>query len=304
MIVRKNLRIKTIIFYTYKQTLYLIAIATLIFFLYRVLGFHFLVIPFVPLGVLGTALAIFLAFKNNTSYSRWWEARTLWSNLTSASRNFGRHINATISPVFNHDRDEVRQFKQEIIYRHIAYVNALRLQLREQENWQILQEFLSPDEHLLLLEEDNKANSLLNNQAVRLEYAVEKGYLKDNRFLLIDSTLKELCLLQAGCERIKETPLLRQYDYFTRLFIWIFNTLLPFSFVEQLGALTIPFSTLISFVFVVLSLIGSNNEDPFESRVQDVPMTAICRVIERDLKNLLNEPNLPPLLQPVNGILM
>jgi putative membrane protein len=61
MIVRKNLKIKVIIFYTYKQTLYLIAIATLIFFLYRVLGFHFLVIPFVPLGVLGTALAIFIA---------------------------------------------------------------------------------------------------------------------------------------------------------------------------------------------------------------------------------------------------
>lgn len=103
-----------------------------------------------------------------------------------------------------------------------------------------------------MLEENNKANSLLNYQAVRLEYAVERGYLKDNRFLLLDNTLKELSQLQAGCERIKETPLLRQYDYFTRLFIWIFNTLLPFSFVEELGALTIPFSTLISFVFIFL----------------------------------------------------
>ncbi|MGK7877229.1 MAG: bestrophin family protein [Xenococcaceae cyanobacterium] len=308
MIVRKNLRIKFIILYIYKQTLYFITLSTLLYFFYAVLGFHFLVIPFVPLGVLGTALAIFLAFRNNSSYGRWWEARTLWSNLTSSSRTFGRQVNAMISLASRDDSDEVRveveQFKKEIIYRQMAYVNALRLQLRRQENWHILKEFLSPDEYSALLGENNKANSLLNPQSVRLEYAVEKGYLKDNRLLLLDNPLRELCNLQGGCERIKETHLLRQYNYFTRLFTWVFCTLLPFGLVKELGELTIPLSTLIFFVFIVLALIGEKNEDPFENRIQDGPITAICRTIERDLKMLLNELNIPPILKPVKGILM
>jgi putative membrane protein len=199
---------------------------------------------------------------------------------------------------------KTESFKKELLYRHIAYVNVLRLELRRQKDWQFLKDFLQPDEYEAVLIQSNKANYLLYRQSARLEQIIADGYLKENRLSSLDFTLKELCDRQSGCERIKQTPMLRQYQYFTRLFLWIFSTLLPFSFIEELGGLTIPFSTLISFIFTVLDLIGAYNEDPFENRLQDIPMTAICREIERDLKTLLNEPEIPPLLQPVNGILM
>ncbi|HRL66812.1 MAG TPA: bestrophin family ion channel, partial [Ottowia sp.] len=40
----------------------------------------------VPFSLIGLALAIFLGFRNGTSYSRWWEARVLWGQLLIASR--------------------------------------------------------------------------------------------------------------------------------------------------------------------------------------------------------------------------
>ena len=135
MIVRKYLRIQTIIAYTYKQSLYFIAIATLAYVFQDVLGIRALSIPFVPLGVLGSALAIFLAFRNNTSYNRWWEARTLWGGITSASRTFGRQVMTIIQldkndalalAQFSEPIAKTESFKKELLYRHIAYVNVLR----------------------------------------------------------------------------------------------------------------------------------------------------------------------------------
>jgi putative membrane protein len=123
---------------------------------------------------------------------------------------------------------------------------------------------------------------------------------------------------QGACERIKNTPFPRQYSYFGTIFAWIFVLLLPFgllnAFDEEFNLLSgsariwmelaaISLSVLLSWIFITMDKVGSSSEDPFEGRFNDVPMTAICRTIEIDLKDMLNEDSLPEYITPKNNIL-
>jgi putative membrane protein len=124
----------------------------------------------------------------------------------------------------------------------------------------------------------------------------------------MEGQLLALANAQGGCERIKNTPLLRQYDYFTRVFLYTFIFLLPFSLIGDFvrlekAWLMIPVSVIIAFVFAIIGKVGEVNEDPFENRITDVPLTAMCNTIERDLREMLGETDLPPRTQPENGIL-
>jgi len=125
------------------------------------------------------------------------------------------------------------------------------------------------------------------------------------------ATIRDFYQEQGRAERIKNTPFPRQYAYFSKVFTWIFVLLLPLAMVnefEKLGEgflwLTIPFSTVISWVFMTMEIVGDSSEDPFENFINDVPMTALCRNIEIDLREMLGETELPPRMLPVDGILM
>jgi putative membrane protein len=138
--------------------------------------------------------------------------------------------------------------------------------------------------------------------------AMANGTLGGFDSFQMEGQLLALANYQGGCERIKNTPLLRQYDYFTRLFLYTFILLLPFSLIGDfsrmgLDYLMIPISLIISFVFSILAKVGEVNEDPFENRVTDVPLSALCNTIERDLLEMLGETKLPVKMQPVEQIL-
>jgi ion channel-forming bestrophin family protein len=124
----------------------------------------------------------------------------------------------------------------------------------------------------------------------------------------MEGQLLALANYQGTCERIKNTPLLRQYHYFTRLFLFTFILLLPFSLIadfSRMGTdyLVMPVSLIISFVFAILAKVGEVNEDPFENRITDVPLSSLCNTIERDLREMLGEASLPEKLQPADQIL-
>ncbi|MBL7753764.1 MAG: hypothetical protein JNM44_04745 [Chitinophagaceae bacterium] len=124
----------------------------------------------------------------------------------------------------------------------------------------------------------------------------------------MEGQLLALANYQGGCERIKNTPLLRQYDFFTRLFLYAFIFVLPFCCITDLAKmnldwLAIPVSLFISFVFAILGKVGEVNEDPFENRITDVPLLALCNTIERDLLDMLGGSELPEKMEPQNGFL-
>ncbi|AYQ30862.1 bestrophin family protein [Runella sp. SP2] len=282
-----------------------------VFFLYHNQHLEKVVLPFSVAAILGSALAIFLAFRNNNSYSRWWEARTLWGSIINNSRIFARQIIANADnavAVGKASPQQVDDYKKELIYRQIAFAHALRLHLRRQDSWDEVKHLLSEHEYQHLLQKTNKPNYLLQNQGIRIKEGMRSEILGAFDNISLEPTLAGFNNFQGACERIKNTPLLRQYHFFTKLFMLVFMVILPFSLISDFNkmgipALMIPVSMLVSFVFGVMGKVGEVNEDPFENRITDVPMTSICNTIERDLKEMLEERNLPAKIEAQNGFL-
>ena len=169
-----------------------------------------------------------------------------------------------------------------------------------------------------MLNRKNAATHLIKNQGIQIKELLDTGKISEFDKQLLHGVLEELYNLQGMCERIKNTPFPRQYAYFSTLFTWIFILLLPFGllnvFESELSKLSydihpwfiflmIPLSVLISWIFSTMEKIGSNSEDPFEGRVNDVPMTALCRTIEIDLRDMLDEKELPGKISAKDNIL-
>lgn len=296
MIVRKNLKLSVIIRLSGPRVLAATTWAMLFVVLHEVVGLTWLSVPNTAVGPMATALAIFLAFHNNGSYDRWWEARKQWGQLVNSSRSFARQVLTFVEDPSAH---------RALLHRHIAYVHALRFHLRKQtDQWNELAPFLAKAELDEVVKAGNVPLALVQRQAKTLEQLRKAGALSDFRAVQLDQTLTDLMNVQGACERIKNTPLPRQYEFYTRLFVWFFALILPATMIDALGWRTPFFTVPTSFLFFALEGVAAVNEDPFENRIQDTPLTALCRTIEINLRELGGEKDLPPPLQPVDGYLL
>jgi len=312
MILRRNFRPSRVLPYVYREVLFTFVVATLVLLLVERPGLALLALPFAPLGVLGTALAILLGFRNNTAYARWWEARTAWAGLASNSRNLARQIAASADNAIHLGKgggpEKVRAFEREVVLRQIAFAHALRLHLRGQGDLEALEPLLPPEDLVRLRAAHNRPNVLLQIQGLRLKDGVRQEMVGQFDPIVLEPNLAACHTWQVTCERIKTTPLLRPYDFFTRVFVWLFLSLLPSSLLGLFPAggprwLILPLSLLIGFTYAITHKVGLVNENPFENKPQDVPMTSVCTEIERDLKEQLGDTDLPASLEPQDGYL-
>jgi putative membrane protein len=310
MIVKRNFNSLKVIQYVKSELLFAIISAVTVFLLHD-LSISNVTLPFSISAILGSALAIFIAFRNNNAYSRWWEARTLWGGIINSSRVLARLI-ITFTESHSHQQQYNKErgdlFKREMIYLVIAWVHAMRLHLRKQDDWGELQMLLSAKDFEQMERSQNKPNQIQLITGKRIYEAMANGTLGGFDSFQMEGQLLALANYQGGCERIKNTPLLRQYDFFTRVFLYTFMVFLPFTlmgdFVKMnLEFLMVPVSIVISFVFSIIAKVGEVNEDPFENRITDVPLLAMCNTIERDLREMLGEAVLPKKLEPENGFL-
>ncbi|MFS4468867.1 bestrophin family protein [Maribacter sp. 2210JD10-5] len=332
MYIKRNINWGIIFRYAWKNTLFFMLWATAIFSAYYFLNWTHIDIPFQPLSVIGIAVAFYIGFKNSQSYDRFWEGRKIWGGIVNYSRTWANNVLSFV--------DDTYETKRILIYRHIAWINALRIQLRQPTSFSIkenravermfdrhrernpvcadLESFISPEEETDLQNRKNVATHLIKNQGLHLKQLLADDKITEFDKQVFHNNLEELYNLQGKCERIKNTPFPRQYAYFSTLFTWIFVLLLPFGllnvFENQVSQITeqtqwwylplmIFFSVLISWIFTTMEKIGSNSEDPFEGRINDVPMTALCRTIEIDLKDMLDEKDLPEKTKPQDNIL-
>ncbi len=314
MIIKRNFHPLRVWAYIKNQVLFALFWAVAVWLIFYFTKRPELAFNFTPIGVLGSALAIFVAFRNNSAYARWWEARTLWGGIVNSSRVLARLV-ITFADSHahqpNYDKARSEAFKKSLIYKQIAWVHAFRMQLRGQNNWQELQALLSPEEYAELMTKDHKVNHLHLLMGRRLYEAMANGTLGGFDSFQVEGQLLALANYQGGAERIKNTPLPRQYDFFTRIFVALFAALLPFGLLgfflsenlQPFSWLVIPMSVLIAGVFIIMERTGAANEDPFENQVTDVALSAICNTIERNLREMLGETDLPPKLEPVDGYL-
>lgn len=298
--------------------------------LYVLLGWKWLTIPWLPVAMVGTAVAFITGFKNNASYARLWEARQIWGGIVNSSRTWAIMTLDFIPSA------EAAAGRQRLIHRHIAWLTALRYQLREPRQWenmrrhhnveysrryrvaewdgnleQELGKLLGTSDLSYLNGKKNRATHLIALQSRELRGLVEQSALSEFRHVEMERILAAFYDAQGKCERIKNFPYPRQFATLNLFFTWLFIVLTPFGLLQEFQKLgdsfvwmTIPASVIVTWVFHTMDKIGESSENPFEGSPNDVPVTAMSRTIEIDLRQMLGETEIPEAVQPVNNILM
>lgn len=288
-----------------------------------------LAIPWGPLGVIGIAVAFYLGFKNNSSYDRTWEARKIWGSIVNNSRTFG-----AASLAFVQGKND-KEIQKELIYRHIAWLTILRYQLRLSKEWEHfekrirglyspnvdehynhqlksqLSHFISKNEIESLFATSNRATQILKIQAIRLQELKDLGYYEDFRHMEFHKLITSFFEDQGKSERIKNFPFPRQYASVAVWITFVFCALIPFGILdafksagEQMLWICPFFTGLITWIFFLMEKIGDYSENPFEGTYNDIPITSIARSIEIDLREMLNDSDIPKPINPENGFLM
>ena len=330
----KSYRVSEFIVWTRRQIYLLIAVGAVPVVLYQVLGLRWISLPLTVVALLGTATSFIVGFKNVQTYNRTVEAQQLWTSILNASRFWGASVSGYVA-----DPVDTRK----LVARHFAWLCCLRYQLRARKPWetqekathaeyrsryrilehevaltQELRKHLSPGELVQVLESENPAMEVLWMQGRALKHLLEEERFALTAYIELNKVLKEFIEYQGRVERIKNFPYPRQYAVINTIFVWAFCALLPFGLLKEFdklndgitglmqGAmvwLVVPFSATISWMYIALEQVGESTENPFEGGANDVPITYVARLIERDLAMLIGETRRPPLPEPVNDIL-
>lgn len=255
----------------------------------------------IPFTLIGLPLAIFLGFRNTTAYDRYWEARKLWGELVLRSRSLSRQCQSLIQlPQQLDPHQRATDVRVRMVHRAIAFVHALRLQLRGQSDDALLQRWTSAPESARLRTSSNPADALMLNMGHDLGECIRLGHIDPSLAASIDQTLSAMTAAAASCERIKHTPIPFSYTLLLHRTAYMYCFLLPFGLVDTTGFMT-PFVVgIVAYTFFGLDALGDEIEEPFGLESNDLPLDTLCRSIEITLRESLGETDLPAPLEPVN----
>ncbi len=286
----------------WKYVLFYSALAGVVVAAKDFLKVEHLTLPSFPLTVVGSAIGIFVSFRTNSSYDRWWEGRKLWGRLINSSRHFCDQVLAYLP-----DDDGPSELQRSLVRRHIGYVHVLRCLLRNQDPFADadVQAFLTEEERKTLPGQSNLTHALLNIQQRALSASANEGALQELRLTSFDHTLGALLDIQGGCERIKKTPFPRGYVIISERLILAYGLLFPLGLVNTLGWFTIPITVLVVMSLLLIGEVGRTLEDPFTTFWPALPLFALSKTIEVNLRERLQEKDLPALPKPnADGVLM
>jgi putative membrane protein len=275
------------------------AASTAVVIAHRMLGLRWLVLPTLPLAVVGAALGIFASFRTNSAYDRWWEGRKLWGQLINSSRHFATQVLCYLPS----------ELHGPVVRRHLAYVHALRVLLREQklaDDPEFLAQ-LPREEAEAVIAESNPTYALLHEQMQVLARENQAGRLDNHQLQSLDLTIRSLLDVQGGCERIKKTPFPKSYGFIADRLTHAYGVLLPLGLVTGLNNdwVAIPLTILVCLSFTLISEVGRILEDPFTMFWPALPLSALATTIEINLRQRLGDTDLPAARQPdARGILM
>jgi putative membrane protein len=267
MYTRKNFTLWGILLFSWHHIVWLALYASTITVLYEVNHSEWMAIPWLPISVIGTAVAFYVGFKNNSAYDRLWEARKIWGSIVNGSRMWGSMVKNYVGNQFREtDMDEASLYKlrKKMIYRHIAWLYTLRSQLLVPTQWEhlggskVMRDFtqrrqkrfgtglfhdqiteielekhLEKDEMEEYIEFKNTATQLLDRQGAELSALRKMNLIDDFRHMELQNIINGFYTDQGKCERIKNYPLPRQYGSMSFVFVALFIFLLPFGMIPQ-----------------------------------------------------------------------
>jgi putative membrane protein len=258
-----------------------------------------------PFTLIGIALGIFLGFRNNASYDRWWEGRKLWGALVNTSRTFARQALTLVGPARIPDSEApaVESLRRELVLRTVAFVHALRLSLRDSDDLSELAPFLPADELERLKVERNRPYAITQGTAERIRDAWARGWVADVHVPVLEASLTSFTDIQGACERIKTTPIPFSYTTLIHRITAVYCYALPFGVVDTVGIYTPVVVVLVAYAFFGLDVVGDEIEMPFGTDPNDLALGAISRTIETNLRQRIGDAQLPGPAQPVDDVL-
>jgi len=331
----KSYKLSEFIIWTRKSIYGLLLMGILPVMLYQYLDLKWLGISWTVVALLGTATAFIVGFKNTQTYNRTLEAQQIWTLILNASRSWG-----TMSRDFLSNPQKTKL----LVYRHLAWLTALRYEMRSYRVWETsqkrhnaeyqqyydvpehqttlreeLSKYLDSNELHYILSSKNKATQIMSLQSKTLKELYDNQEIVVLQFVDMQRTIKDFFSQQGKSEQLKDSPYPRQYAIINTLLVKLFCFLLPFGLLKEFDKLNdsvegimkgnmvwlvIPFSVIISWMYTSLGQVGESTENPFEGNANDVPISQISRIIEIDLKEMLGESDLPPFLEPKHNIIL
>lgn len=276
--------------------------AVIIYFLNTQFDLWRFAMPLPIATILGTAISLLLAFRTNQAYDRWWEARKVWGAIVNDSRSLVRQL-----LIYTHSESfhqEGKDIVKTMAYRQIAWCYVLGNSLRGQDTSEYLKQYLSNVEVGQVKRHDNKPNALLLLQGRDLKVLYESERINAYQQIQIEASLVKLTDAMGKCERIKNTVFPSSYSKFIDFFIYLFIVILPLGMVDTYGIVEVPLVVLTASAFFLIDRTAIHMQDPFENRPTDTAMTSIARTIEINIKQMLEEEQVPAKLQANDFYLM
>lgn len=303
----------------------LLTTAVAVVLTYADMEFWVLDLTTIPFSMVGVTLGIFLGFRNNTSYDRFWEGRKLWGSLVNTARTLARQYVTLVGPMdklegrltdgthslyrgssiapdvaSDEDTKELLTFHREMVRRVAAYVHALRLHLRDEKDYSELASkgILAEDEVDLLYGESNPPISMLTTMGQRGREAWLRGWVHPMHLRVLEETLTVLCNVQGACERIRSTPIPFTYSALLHRLVHLYCYALPFGLVSHLGAATPLVVAVVAYCFFGLDSVGEEIEDPFGKDANDLPLLQLSTMIEVNVRQRVGDTDLPEFIKP------
>lgn len=249
-----------------------------------------------PFTLLGIALSLFLGFRNDASYQRWWEARKLWGQLVFDARSFTRQILSFIDD----DTETGRQLQRSMVELTIAFTHALRHHLRHTSPWQDVERFVEPEYHADMHQAQNLPEYLLRLMGKKLGVCRRQQLTSDLMIQNMDERLTSMTIVLAACERIHNTPLPFTYMMLVHRTTYLYCFMLPFGLANSLGWATPLVCGVIAYTFFGLDALSEEITDPFGVAANHLPLTAMSRTIEINLLEALGDTDIPPAIIPTD----
>lgn len=251
-----------------------------------------------PLALVGIALSIFLGFRNNACYDRWWEARRQWGEMIAVARNLARQTlvleDTPDAPV-----------RARLLRMQIAFSRSLARSLRRSAgDFSGVAAFLPAEDVASVEASRNRPDAILRLMGRDLAALRARGAISDILFQALDQSFGRLALVQAACERIHNTPVPFAYTLLLHRTAYIFCLLMPFGFADTLGWGTPFAAALTAYAFFGLDALSVHLEEPFEDNPNGLALAAMSQTIEINLREALGETDLPPLPQATDFLLM
>ncbi len=240
-----------------------------------------------PFSLIGIALAIFVGFRNTASYDRFWEGRKLWGALLNDTRSLARQASSLTTLAADDQR--VRGFVMLLV----SFTYSLKHQLRSSDDRSDLNRLLPPVLADRISAAEYRPAMVLVLLGETLRQWRDDGVVSEWMAARIDEKLSSLADVVGGCERLSNTLIPFSYDVLLHRTVYFYCLLLPFGLVSTVGIFTPVIAVFVGYAFMALNAIASELEEPFGVAPNDLALDAMSRTIERSLREMLGERDLP-----------